>query len=360
MSRASPMPEASAPTEPLPLILLTGFLGAGKTTLLLRWLSESPATGKRLGVVMNEFGEESVDSLLVSRPDLPLQQVAGGCLCCAPDNELPNAIHRLIHAGSCDYLVVETSGLADPDNVIDTLTDPDLLPQVRLQAVVTVVDAPWYAAPDGGPGERVLARKQIQFAHVLCLSKCDRLTGEGIRSVEEELSRLNPQAVQVKLPFGLPELGNLLARPAAQAEIDPAAAEAEPAPGAHLHASYRSLTWRFPVPVERSRFEEFLSRLDPREVVRAKGFVRFVGQPEKLFLFQTVWGHHVIDEFSFRPAPAPVAVLIGPNLDGEKLRSHLRSLVFGGQRPTPLTPGALAARPLSPPDHGLEPSSSRS
>jgi len=322
--------------EPLPLILLTGFLGAGKTTLLLRWLGESPATGKRLGVVMNEFGAESVDSQLIHRPGLPLQQVAGGCVCCAPDNELPNAISRLVTEGNCDYLVVETSGLADPDAVIDVLTDSDLLPQVRLQAVVTVVDAPWYAHPNEGDGERVLARKQIQFAHVLCVSKCDRLDDAGLQFVVAEMARLNPAATIVKLPFGLPELGELLARPSAQAVVDPAADvrdEGTP-PGKHFHTSYRSLTWRFPVAVERSKFEAFLSQLNPREVIRAKGFVRFVRQPETLYVFQTVWGHHVIEPFPGTYRPDPVAVLIGPDLDLEKHRARLRALVLGDRSTT--------------------------
>ncbi len=318
------------PPERLPVILLTGFLGAGKTTLLLRWLAESPATGKRLGVVMNEFGAENVDSQLIGRPGLPLSQVSGGCVCCAPDNELGNAVTRLVKDGACDYLVVETSGLADPDNVIDVLTDHDLLPQVRLQAVVTVVDAPWYAKPGSGEGERVLARKQIQFAHVLCLSKCDRLGADDIALVEAEMHRLNPRARIVKLPFGLPELGQILAGPAAEAELR-VVADAEAEEGPHLHDSYQSVTWRFPVPVERSKFEAFLSGLDPRQVVRAKGFVRFVRQPEKLFIFQSVFGHHFIEEFPARPHPEAVAVLIGPHLDAAKVQAQLRALVFSAQ-----------------------------
>jgi G3E family GTPase len=320
------------PAERLPVILLTGFLGAGKTTLLLRWLAESPATGKRLGVVMNEFGAESVDSQLISRPGLPLAQVSGGCICCASDNELGNAVTKLVNEGACDYLVVETSGLADPDSVIDVLTDTELLPQVRLQAVVTVVDALWYARPGIEAGERVLARKQIQFAHVLCLSKCDRLGDAEIAFVEAEMKRLNPNAWVVKLPFGLPELGEILARPAAATELHVEQDETEGAGEPHLHTTYQSVTWRFPVPVDRSKFEAFLSGLDPRGVVRAKGFIRFAKQPEKLHVFQSVFGHHFIEEFPVKPSPETVAVLIGPNLDAAKFQAQLRTLVFGVQR----------------------------
>jgi G3E family GTPase len=321
----------SESAERLPVILLTGFLGAGKTTLLLRWLAESPATGRRLGVVMNEFGAESVDSQLINRPGLPLSQVSGGCVCCASDNELGNAVTKLVRGGACDYLVVETSGLADPDNVIDVLTDTDLLPQVRFHAVVTVVDAVWYARPGVETGERVLARKQIQFAHVLCLSKCDRLGDAEIAFVEAEMRRLNPRSRLVKLPFGLPELGDLLAQPAAETELRVERDASDGVGKPHLHTTYQSVTWRFPVPVNRSKFEAFLAGLDPREVVRAKGFVRFEKQPEKLFVFQSVFGHHFIEEFPLRPQPESVAVLIGPHLDAAKFQARLRALVFGAQ-----------------------------
>ncbi len=316
------------PLSPLPVILLTGFLGSGKTTLLLRWLSEAPATGLRLGVVMNEFGAESVDSQLINRAGLPLQQVAGGCVCCAPDNELPNAVIRLVQEGNCDYLVVETSGLADPDNIIDALTDPELLPWVRLQAVVTVVDGVWFSRPGLETGERILARRQIQFAHVLCLSKCDRLGDAEVEFARERLAEINPQVQPVKLPWGLPEPAVILARPPAQ--VDLTAWVAGDRPGdAHLHTTFQSLTWRFPCAVDRSRFEEFLSGLNPREVVRAKGFVRFLHAPSRLFLFQSVFGHHLIDEFTGPTTVAPVAVLIGPGLDLEAHRTRLRALLTG-------------------------------
>lgn len=315
----------------LPVILLTGFLGAGKTTLLLRWLSESPATGLRMGVVMNEFGAESVDSQILDRPGLPVKQVSGGCICCASDNELDQAVARLVTSGDCDYVVVETSGLADPDNVIDVLTDTDLLKHSRLHAVITVVDGPWFVRPEGGIEERVLARRQIEFAHIVCLSKCDRLSAEDIEAAGKGIAGINPRAQMVKLPFGLPEIGEVLRRTPSENRLDLSTDEPVGEPAApHLHTSYQSVTWRFPTPVDRSAFEKFLAQLNPKEVVRAKGFVRFNRQPEKLYLFQSVWGHHLIEEFLPTPAPDSVAVLIGPNLNPEKHRQALRTLVFGG------------------------------
>lgn len=325
------------PDKRLPLILLTGFLGSGKTTLLLRWLNESPATGLRMGVVMNEFGLESVDSQLIQRPGLDIAQVSGGCLCCAGDDDIARAVRQLARSGRVDYLVVETSGLADPDNVIDVLTDPDLLPEVRLQAVVTVVDARWFARPQEGPGERMLARKQIQFAQWLCLSKCDLISEEERVWVGAELQRIHSTARQLRLPFGLPEMSAILGASSGEYRVNLEDSEPSTAPPKdHLHQSYQSVTWKFPAPVDRSRFEEFLAGLNPRDVVRAKGFVRFTNRPEIVYLFQTVFGHHAIEEYPAKPYPDPVAVLIGPNLRADEIQDRLRALVFGARRVTQL------------------------
>jgi len=321
------------PAQPrMPVILLTGFLGSGKTTLLLRWLRESPATGLRIGIVMNEFGAESVDGQLVRRPGLPIRQVDGGCVCCAPDNELDRACREMVRSGECDYLVLETSGLADPDNIIDVLTDTDLIDVVRLQAVVTMVDAPWFLRPDGGLAERILARRQVQFAQVVCLSKCDVLGPGDADAVEAEVREWNPKATVVRLPFGLPEMGEILARDPAEFALE----EDSPGPvtAPHLHQTYQSLSWRFPTAVSRTDFEAYLASLDDREVVRAKGFVRFRESPGRIHIFQRVWGSNLIEEFPAKPDPEPFGVLIGPGLDVQAQRDRLRRLMGGG-RPGP-------------------------
>jgi len=319
----------------VPVILVTGFLGSGKTTLLKRWLSEAPSSGLRMGVVMNEFGVSSIDSHLVGMTGPPLVEVNGGCLCCADEEALPRAVQSLIREGICDYIVIETSGLADPDNIIDLLTDADLLPRVRLQSVVTVVDAEWYGEAGESSGERILARRQIQFAGVLCLSKGDRVSVEVLDSVSRQLSVLNPAATQVRLPFGLPDLPALLSGAPASIELgETRESESEFVPrtgtSSHLHTDYRSIAWRFSRPVERSRFEQFLTENNPRQVVRAKGFVRFTSDPSRIHVFQSVMGHHFIEEFLARPQPEPLCVLIGPALRLEDYQQRLRSLSWSG------------------------------
>lgn len=316
----------------LPVVLLTGFLGAGKTTLLRRWLTEAPMTGRRLGIVMNEFGEENIDQQILGRPDLPMRAVEGGCLCCAPDNELERACLQMARQGNCDVVLVEASGLADPDAMIDILTDPDLAEVVRLQSVVSVVDARWWSGieADSDPAERVLARKQIRFAQVLALSKCETLDEQALDRVESGLKELNTRAAPVRMPFALPDLGEILDAPSTSVRLELESADgAETASEPHLHNHYQSVCWRFPVPVDRSALEKFLRELNPRDVVRAKGFVRLTQDPSKLYLFQSVFGHIFLEEFPAFPHPEPVGVFIGPALDALKIQSALRDLVFG-------------------------------
>jgi G3E family GTPase len=318
---------ASGVSRPMPVILLTGFLGAGKTTLLLRWLEESPATGLRIGIVMNEFGAESVDGQLVRRPGLAVTQVDGGCVCCAPDDSLERACRAMLREGQCDYLVLETSGLADPDNVIDVLTDTDLLGVVRLKAVVTVVDATWFLRPDGGIGERVLVRRQVQYSDVVALSRCDLLGPGEVESAESMIRAWNERASLVRLPFGLPDLPGLLEGPDAHDAEDACLGPvAEESSRAHLHNGYRSLSWRFPVPVPRDAFETWLAGLERHGVVRAKGFVRFRQSPGLVHVFQKTAGHHFIERFPAEPAPETFGVLIGPGLDEGLHRERVRSL----------------------------------
>src|SRR3989344_9260016 len=102
-----------------PIIILTGYLGAGKTTLLQRLLDE---TDKRLAVIMNEFGELSVDGTIIKGKDVDIVELSGGCVCCSMTGEFEAAVREIIAKAAPDLIVIETTGVAEPDALVDDIT----------------------------------------------------------------------------------------------------------------------------------------------------------------------------------------------------------------------------------------------
>jgi G3E family GTPase len=287
--------------------------------------------------VMNEFGTVGVDTLLVRKPDLPVQEVAGGCLCCAADADLLHAGRKLVRENGCDLVIVEPSGLADPVATLDLLTDAEALESFELRAVIGVLDARAYGESGGDESSWPILRDQMRFSDWLLLSKCDLAAGDAVARLEETCRSLNPSARTRRLPFGPPGLDEILAGPSTGRVValgnGRRASSADPAArSGHLHQSYRSLVFPVRLPVDRSAFERFLEELDRREVVRAKGFVRFGDSPGKVFLFQMVYGHFLIDECRVERAPESVVVLIGPALDPGRHAARLERLVWGRMR----------------------------
>jgi len=310
------------------MILVMGFLGAGKTTLIRRWLGESPMTGRKLGVVMNDFGAVNVDALLIHKPDLPVVEVQGGCLCCADDVDLVRAVGKLVRENGCGLVVIEPSGLADPIGLLDLLTDPEVRERYELRATVVVADARAYSESVGDDGTWQMLKAQIRYADWVLISKCDVAPADGVERLAETIRSLNSGAQVRRMPMGLPMLPDVLAGfPAVRAlTIE---AEGSEAARPHGHTRYRSLSFRIPIPIQRSAFEGFLRELDRAEVVRAKGFVRFSGQGDRVYVFQSVYGHFYLEEYPARPHPEAVAVLIGPALDLAKYQARLERLVWG-------------------------------
>jgi G3E family GTPase len=193
-----------AAAERLPVSVLTGFLGSGKTTLLARLLKH-PQMGET-AVVINEFGEVGLDHALVARASEDVVLLDSGCLCCTVRGDLVTALRDLFlkrvrqQVPEFRRVVIETSGLADPAPILQTLmSDPLLSARYALDGVIATVDAMTGAATLDRQPESV---KQAAMADRLLLTKTDLAPAHSVAMLERRLHRLNPAAPPLRVTFG--------------------------------------------------------------------------------------------------------------------------------------------------------------
>jgi len=249
-----------------PITLVTGPLGSGKTTLLRHILATHPA---KIAIVMNEFGEIAIDTKVIEGKNVRIAELGGGCVCCSLLGEFEAAIGEIIEKVAPDIIIVETTGLAEPEALVFNLQEA--LPQCRLDGVVSVIDADMLVRfPELGHTTRL----QIEGADILLLNKIDLIEPAQIESLETKLHQINPTAaiirtercrVDPELLFGIGR-EKKVARPKHQHQLE-----------------FESFTFTSDKTFSRACFERFADGL-PASMLRAKGFVRF-GDATQLFNF---------------------------------------------------------------------------
>jgi G3E family GTPase len=318
----------------IPVTVISGFLGAGKTTLVNHLLAHSPDA--RIGIVVNEFGEVGIDGELIVADDEAVIEIRNGCICCTVRTDLVLGVKELLARGAAgeapiDRLIIETSGMADPAPVLQTfLADAELLQQVELEAVVTVVDA----FHIGRQLTDEIVREQIVFADVVVLNKVALLTDEERGAVDQTLARLNPGAVIVGANHAevAPEsllgiqrfsLPNLLA-------IEPGILEEE-----HDHEHDESITScsvSTALPLDPDRFNRWVNRLvidQGERLMRMKGVLQLRGEARQFYCHSV---HMLLDSRPGRrwadgEARASRFVFIGRELDAAALQRGFLSCV---------------------------------
>jgi G3E family GTPase len=273
-----------------PLTVITGPLGSGKTTLLRHIVATVP---KRLAILMNEFGEIAIDSQVIEGKNIRMAELGGGCVCCSLIGEFEAAVDEIIAAVAPDLIVVETTGVAEPDALIMDIEDN--LSAVRLDGVVTVADAD---ALLRFPQLGYTTRLQVEAADLILLNKTDLVSPSEIDQARAALTRLNPTA-----PI-------LCTR---HCQVDPGLLcglmrDREVRPPAHVHQpEFESVSYTTVALLDRACFEAFAEGLGPA-VYRAKGFVRFA---DGSYLFNFVAGRWALEPFQ---ADQTALVFIGRQL----------------------------------------------
>ncbi len=356
-SAVNPASAMEAPKHGLPVTIITGFLGSGKTTLLNYILTNQQ--GLKTAVLVNEFGEIGIDNELIVTTDADnsMVELSNGCICCTINNDLVEAVYKVLERqDAIDYLVVETTGLADPLPVALTFLGTELRDMTRLDSIITVVDSENFSL-DLFNSEA--AYNQIAYGDIILLNKSDLVDEADLDALEVRVRDIKEGARILRTVKGQAPLPMLLSVGLFESDkyFDPADEadhhdhhDHDHDHDHHDHSScdhdhgrslndhdhhhhhshhlendgFTSVSIQSDKPLDIKKFQYFLDNQLPESVFRAKGILWFNESPKR-HIFHLSGKRFSLEDDEWKGTPNNQIVLIGQNLDHEALRSQIEN-----------------------------------
>lgn len=319
----------SIPKTGMPVTIITGFLGSGKTTLLNQILQNKDDL--KIAVLVNEFGDINIDEQLLISVESDMVELDNGCICCTINDSLVDTVYRVLEREEkVDYLVIETTGVADPLPIILTFLSTELKFLTRIDAVIAVVDA---AAFDTKHFESDAAISQIRYGDLVILNKIDLATNEQIAELEAFIIDIKPGFRILQSQYGKVPLALILDIGLTQSDYY----QDRISEFRHNKSSFSNhlendgfgfVSFQSDRPFEIKKFEYFLTEQLPNNVFRAKGILWFQ-ESESRHIFQLSGPRYDLQADDWKTQPKNEIVLIGRNLDESSINQQLNNCLAG-------------------------------